>query len=917
MKFYLTSLLISISLILPAQVIINEYSAANMDDHLDNYLENEDWVELYNVGGQTIDLSGYFLSDNINNPDKWEFPAGISIGPGEHLLIYCSDRDEVNGSFIHAGFKLTQTKQEYVILSDQNQNLVDALQITSPNQMNHSTGRTIDGGPEWGIFTDPTPGDPNANSFVRYEEKPVFSSEAGFYDGSITIQISAAQGAEIRYTLDGSEPTSFSPLYTNPIMVDQTTVVKAQAYSNDQTVLPSFTEANTYFIDETHSVVVLSVAGTDLADLLGGIQTTPNGTPFEPRGSFEYFEDGELKDEAYGEYNKHGNDSWFYGQRGIDWITRDQMGYTSSLDHKIFPRKDRNRYQRLILKAAANDNVSFENGGAHIRDAYVHTLSQRANMEMDERTNRSCVIYLNGEYWGLYEIREKVDDPDFTNRYYNQGRKWLDYLKTWGGTQEEYGSRAEWDDLHNFIVNNDMSDPANYEQVTEQLNVLSLIDYMILNTHIVCMDWLNWNTSWWRGRNPDGEARKWRYSLWDLDASFGHYINYTNIPNTNADADPCFAENLPSDFEGHGAMVSALMANEEFHSLYVNRYADMNNSFFTCDYMYGLLDSMIADIAPEMQRQVDRWGSSVAEWQENVQRLKNFIGTRCTEINTGIEDCYDVEGPYPVTVNVEPANIPNKVQVNTFIPNSFPYIGDYFVGTTLNFTAVPASGWRFDHWEVDNNVFGPDQFAEVIALALADTTGDVVTAYFVPEVPCAPVFNFEFTKTLSSIEANWFGPPNFVSYEVGYRKTGSGEDWETISVTDPTHTFFGLEVCTEYDVRFRSICDFAVGDYVEFVEKTMCFTGSEEAVGGIYEMNVFPNPFNDRLTTDVILSNSTDLSIEVLSMNGQILIQQDYGYMSAGQHQIALEVSASWPSGLYMVRVVTAEGSSVQRVIKG
>ena len=863
LKFYLTTLLTSVSLILSAQVYINEYSAANLDDHLDNYFENEDWVELYNVGSQTVDLSGYFLSDNINNPDKWEFPAGITIDPGEYLLIYCSDRDEVVGNNIHAGFKLTQTKQEYVILSDPSQNLVDGLQITSPNQVNHSSGRTTDGGNDWGIFSNPTPGEPNVNAFVRYEGKPVFSSEAGFYDGSISIEITAAPGAEIRYTLDGSEPTPSSSLYVNPLTIDQTTVVKAQAYSNDPNVLPSFTEVNTYFIDETHSVVVLSVAGTDLGDLLAGQQ-------FEPRGSFEYFEDGELKDEAYGEYNKHGNDSWFYGQRGIDWITRDQMGYTSSIDHKIFPRKDRNRYQRIIIKAAANDNISFEDG-AHIRDAYVHTLSQRADMEMDERTNRSCVVYVNGEYWGLYEMREKVDDPDFTNRYYDQGRKWIDYIKTWGGTWEEYGSRADWDVLHNFIITNDMSDDANYAQVKEQLNVLSLIDYMILNTHVVCMDWLNWNTSWWRGRNPNGGAQKWRYALWDMDATFGHYINYTNIPNTSANADPCYGEDLPSDFEGHGAMITALMENEEFHSLYVNRYADLNNSFFTCDYMYALLDSMIADIAPEMQRQVDRWGSSLTEWEENVQTLRDFIGTRCTEINSGIEDCYDVQGPYPVMVNVEPANIPNKVQVNTFIPNSFPYIGDYFVGTTLNFTAVPANGWTFDHWEVDNNVFGPDQFAEAIELALSDTLGDVVTAYFAPEVPCAPAFDFEFTKTLSSIELNWFGPPNFVSYEVGYRTTGSGEDWETISVTDPTHTLFGLEVCTEYDIRVRSICDFAVGDYAEFVEKTMCFTGAEEAVAGIYEWNVFPNPFSDRLTTDVILSNSTDLSIQMMSMNGQVL----------------------------------------------
>ncbi|MEK7255027.1 MAG: chitobiase/beta-hexosaminidase C-terminal domain-containing protein, partial [Bacteroidota bacterium] len=457
-----------------SQVIINEFSAANLDGLTDGYGEQEDWIELYNAGSQTVNLEGFYLSDVLDNPDKWAFPAGATIGAGEHLIVFASDRDAFDGLNYHAGFKITQTQQEYLVLSDPALTLLDAVQIEKPNQANHSRGRVADGASEWGIFLNPTPGAPNANAYNEYAEKPFFNQPPGFYNAPVEVALTAPAGTTIRYTLNGAEPTTSSPVYANPILISQTTVVKAKVFTSDSSTPASFIEANTYFIAENHTIPVLSVAGTDLQQLFDGQQ-------FDPRGSFEYFDKGELIDEAYGSFNKHGNDSWAYAQRGVDYITRDQMGYKSSLDHQVFPTKDRNNFQRLILKPAANDNFPFQNG-AHIRDAYVHTLSQRADMELDERTYEPCVVYLNGQYWGVYEIREKVDDPDFTRQYYDQGEKWLDFIKTWGGTWEEYGSRDDWDALHNFVTSNNMADDANYAYVKERLNVLSLIDYMILNT---------------------------------------------------------------------------------------------------------------------------------------------------------------------------------------------------------------------------------------------------------------------------------------------------------------------------------------------------------------------------------------------------------------------------------------------------
>ncbi len=907
--FFSAVLLCLFPLLTRSQVVINEFSAANMSGITDNFGEREDWIELYNAGNQAVDLSGYYLSDKINNTDKWKFPAGIFIEPGEFKLIFASDRDTVIGSFIHAGFKITQTKPEYIALFDASQNLLDAQQTTQPNQANHSTGRVTDGGTSWGIFAIPTPGGPNALAYQGYASTPVANMPAGFYNNAVTVSLSAEGGATIRYTLDGSEPGPNSTTYTEPVLITQTSVLKAKAFSNNTSLLPGFTLVNSYFINVSHTLIVVSVAGTDVANLFGGTQ-------FHPWGSIEFFKNGQRLDWAYGEFNKHGNDSWAYAQRGVDYITRDQMGYKSSISHKFFETTDRDKFQRLILKAAANDNFPALMGGAHIRDAYVQTLSQKAGLDLDERSWEPCVLYLNGQYWGVYDIREKVDDPDFTRYYYDQGEKWLDYIKTWGGTWNEYGSRTDWDALHNFITTEDMTIPSNYNYVKERLNLLSLIDYMLINTHVVCKDWLNWNTGWWRGRKPDGGAKTWRYTLWDLDATFGHYTNYTSIPDVSPNADPCYAEDLPLDFEGHGAMIQALMANEEFHSLYVNRYADLLNSYFSCDYMISLLDSMLARITPEMPGQIQRWGGTMMNWQANVQILKSFINTRCQVINPGIEGCYDVTGPYPVTVRISPALSPNQVKVNTFVPDSFPFVGDYFVGTKLDFQALPGNGWVLDHWEVQHNVFQPNQFAEVIQLGLTDTLGEVVTAFFRPAIPCAPAANFHFDSTYSSLHLNWQGPVNALSYELGYRKAGTGEEWTTLSLTVQDYTIYGLEVCTQYEVRIRSICDFSVGQYENFVLKTACLTGTEQAASGVLEWNVFPNPFQDQLSLDFVLSKGAEVQVHLTNLAGQVLYSLSPGYLPAGQHRLRLEVEPQWSSGLYFVQLIAEEGRVVKKVVK-
>jgi hypothetical protein len=912
----LASLLLLASSDISAQIIINEFSAANRTVLIDNFGRAEDWIELHNLGSAPVNLGGYHLSDKLNNPTKWAIPAGVVIGPGEYLIALASKRDQFSGGFLHTNFNITQTQNnEYVILADPSGNILDAFHVDIPNQTNHSYGRQSDGALNWVIFPNPTPGAPNGGAFFSsYASTPSMSMPAGFYDEQITVTLSSNQpDVSIRYTLDGSDPTPTSPLYSNPLIIDETIVLRCRAYSSNNTVLPGLINTRTYFIHDNSTLPVVSIAGNQIMTLM-------NGSQIEPVGTFELFDKaGERQAYAVGEFDKHGNDSWGYAQRGIDYTTRDQFGYDYALRHQIFPNKTRDRYQRVMLKAAANDNYPFS-GGAHIRDAYIQTLSQHAGLELDERTNLPCLLFVNGEYWGVYEIREKVDDPDFTEYYYGQNRLNIDFIKTWGGTWFEYnsGTAGEWYPLHDFITNNDMTDPANYNYVQSQLNVLSLIDYMIINTHAVCMDWLNWNTAWWRGRYPQGDALTWRYTLWDMDASFGHYINYTGIPNTGPTASPCDNEIYQpwSDPQGHVDLIISLMENETFHSLYVNRYADLLNSYLSCDYMIELLDDMIGEIAPEMPRQIDRWGGNINAWQNAVNALRNFILARCAVLNDGIVDCYDVEGPYPFQVIIEPENTDNKVRVNTITPNTFPFEGEYFGGVTMNLQAQAAPGWIFQNWSVANNSFGPSQFN--IAIQLAMQTGDTVIAYFVPAIPCAtPAEATQLDSTLSTATFSWDGPGNSLSYEVKYRPSGSAQNWSVFSTQSTEFTAWGLSPCTTYEVEIRAICQIATSDFYQFNIHTDCNqTTSTSSVPKSLLSSVWPNPFVDRFSLQVQLPQSQRLQLELLDLNGKRILYREVE-ASPGQQTFEFQTPQGLPSGIYFLRVQSDTGASqVHRVVR-
>lgn len=716
-----------------SQVVINEYSVSNLSSFMDNYQKYEDWIELYNAGGAMVLLSGYYLSDDPGNPQKWEIPAGISIAPGGFVRFWASGRDEVLANHYHTNFRLTQSKAtpESVVFTDPAGTILEQhqLQIT---QLGHSRGRKPDGSSTWMIFTNPSCGTSNNNATASssYAAPPVMSHNAGFYVSSFLVSLYTPEpNAQIRYTIDGTEPTSTSTLYSQAIPINATQVLKAKTFSQTPGILPSLPAFHTYFINVDHNLPVISVSGNQLQTLLNGNQG------LEPKGSYEYFDsNGARTTLTYGEFNKHGQDSWVNPQRSIDYVSRDECGMGHSLKKKFFNTSDREEFQRVIMRAAGDDNYPGIDSSAHLRDVFIQNLAAEANMNLDMRRGTRCVMYANGQYWGIYSIREKVDDHDYTDFYYDQGKYDIQFVKTWGSTWAEYGGQQainDWNALKNYILNNNMTIQSNYDYVTSQYDIKSLVDYIIINSFVVCSDWLNWNVGIWRGFNPNGTHQKWGYILWDEDATFGHYINYTGVPSQSPYVSPCFPEQLTNNWqdpEYHIRILNKLRANVEFDQYYISRYIDLVNSSFSLSNVLSKLDSSAAIISTEMPQHVARWGGSMTQWLNNVQKVRNFLITRSSVLSAGLMNCYSLTGPYPLVVNAGPPGF-GQVKVNSLLLDHYPWQGNYYGGVALRLMAIPASpNHELDHWTTKHHSIWPNDSAPEIIINL--TMGDTVVAHF-------------------------------------------------------------------------------------------------------------------------------------------------------------------------------------------
>lgn len=692
---YTYSIFFFLSLAVNAQVVINEVSYTNTSIFNDEHGAPEDWIELYNSGSTPVSLQNYSLMKN--NSKQWYFPS-MTIPAYGFLKLLASGRDTIiSGAFRHMSFKISNDDYK-IVLKNAIGAEVDEFYIQPSLQTDHSYGRNPDGSQNWCFFNIPSFGGSNNSStcYPGYEPAPVMSNNGGFFTSPQIVSVNSSSG-QVRYTDDGSIPTLASPVYAGTISVNSTRIVAARTFSTTGK-LPSTVVKKTFFINENNiemPIFSVTIDPVDLFDSTTGMYVTgPNADTAFPHFGANYWKD--IEKQCYVEYFDVNNIKRFETAAGLKIFG----GYSRTFPQKSFKIKCRAHYglpelmQPLIPEkkyiSSYRDiilrNGGTDNGGTHFRDAFMQRIMK--SQFVDYMAYQPAVVYLNGSFWGFYEIRERQDEV-YIEKNHGYEADQIDFLEHSGIIYTIAGSDTGFYNMYNYITTADAASSSYYTGVSKMLDVENFTDYFIAETYYGNTDWVgDWvnNIKLWRPKEPGG---KWRYILWDLDWGMGLYSaahkNYLNRAR------------FPFVTNEHSEMFDALLANTQFRNYFVNRYADLINTKYTDANVQKTVFQMRDEINAVMNLHFNKWGGTYSAWTTEINNILAFNNARKGFARDHIQAEFNLTKQVDVELDVMPAGS-GKIKISTVTPDSLPWKGVYFDGVPVKITAMPNTGYTFTHW---------------------------------------------------------------------------------------------------------------------------------------------------------------------------------------------------------------------------
>lgn len=582
----------------PAELIISELMPSNYSYLPQNGDRYYDWLELRNNSGEAVDLSQYVLASNPEGSGGWALPE-VTLQPGEYYLVMCSGDPQLsNGSYVHADFKLPAEKSLYLLRDGTG--VVDACFYAGVPK-GWSYGRGAQDG--FFYFSGPTPGSENGSGWRSVSAIPVPSQKPGIYDDVASVNVAFTGEGTIYYTTDGSQPDSGSAVWSGPLVLTATTVVKAVRYTDGRAASPVFT--GSYIINEHHTVPVMSVS-LDPGDFYT-INSHPDTIDLQRQAYAEFYEeDGSFSVPC--SLALFGGNTRYFAKRSYALRFSKRWG-ASELDYPVFDNRDNSVYEALVLRTGSNDWTL-----AYMRDILGTSLVDDYS-DVDVQAYKICVVYINGEYWGLYNLREKVN-ASFIQEHYNVPGDDLDILRLDGDVTAGDGERYQ--ELRAYCRTHDLSDEENYAYVASQIDITNVIDYWIAESYVANNDTVNVRFF----SSPYIEDGKWHWIYYDLDFAWynvhmDYYTRYLTAPGGMGDGDTY-----------ENTIIRSLFESAAFRQQWLERLSyNMANTWKT-ENVLARIDEIQAVLEPEIGRDHAEWGLSVSEWRDCVDELREYARQR-------------------------------------------------------------------------------------------------------------------------------------------------------------------------------------------------------------------------------------------------------------------------------------------------
>ncbi len=589
------------------EVIINEVSIDN--------------IELYNMTDNDIDLSDYYIEDKSGL--KYNF-KDIVLKANSYLVLYGSDIKETINGKIYLGFKINNSHE--VLFLYQNSKLIDSFNV---GRLKEGISRGRNDYLEDVFYKKLTLGSKNSDKYYKgYALVPTYSINGGYVSKGSKVKLDTADNSVIYYTLDGSTPSNKSKKYDGEITINQTTVIRAIAYKDDY--LESEIESRTFMVGREHDLPVISIS-SDNSNLYGtsGIFTTgPNARSTYPYYganfwkdvevpiSFEFYENGKLGLNFNGGMKIFGGWSRGEAQKSVAIYLRKKYG----LQEITYPfySDNVNTFSRFVLRSGGQDF-----GKLKLKDAFLQQVLV-GNMDIDMQDYRPVVVYMNGKYNGIYNIREKTD-TSYVERHLGLKEDDFDFIE--GNNSVKSGSMTEYNKLLDYVKKNDMTKDGVYEYLDSVIDLQELANYWVVETYYGQFDPIN--IKFYKPKNG-----KWRWILFDLDQTYFDY-SYKTVK-----------WKLPFEPYAHGngyylntTLMNRIIKNPQFRELYIKTFAYHLKNTFKMERMYEILDKMTEEIKKEMPYHIKRWYNEsyrvskytlddMDEWYYNISFFKKQLKER-------------------------------------------------------------------------------------------------------------------------------------------------------------------------------------------------------------------------------------------------------------------------------------------------